>query len=256
MERTLVRRDLVYRSGGDEPLTMDVYYPHEAGPSARLPAVVFVAGYNDVGYEKMLGRKFKEMAMSISWGQLVAASGIVAITYTNRKPAEDLDALLRHLTQEAASLGIDANRIGIFASSGNAALAVSALLQDGREGRNLLQCGVLLYGYTMDLDGSTGVADAAQTFRFTYPNREQSLDDLRATLPLFIVRAGQDQFPQLNESLERFLAAALRRNLPLTFVNHAEGSHAFDLMEDCDASRTIICQVLDFLRTQLTPAGS
>ena len=30
----------------------------------------------------------------------------------------------------------------------------------------------------LDLDGATGVADAAQTFRFTNPNAGKSIDDL------------------------------------------------------------------------------
>jgi hypothetical protein len=40
----------------------------------------------------MLGCRFKEMAMSVSWGQLIAASGMIAIAYTNREPAADLNA--------------------------------------------------------------------------------------------------------------------------------------------------------------------
>ena len=94
MERANIRKDVVYRTAEAGPLTMDLYYPEHLATGARLPAVVLVAGYSDVGYEKMLGVKFKEMAMSMSWGQLIAASGMVAIAYTNREPAADLDALL------------------------------------------------------------------------------------------------------------------------------------------------------------------
>ena len=248
MERAAVRKDQVYRTTDAGPLTMDLYYPPDAQEGSRRPAVVFVAGYSDVGYEKMLGCKFKEMAMSVSWGQLVAASGLVAIAYTNREPKADLDALLQHVRQNAASLGIDGNRIGVWASSGNVPLALSALMQ--RETADFLTCGVLLYGFMLDLDGATGVAEAAQTFRFTNPNTGKSLDDLPPDLPLFIVRAGQDQFPHLNDSIDRFVAGALARNLPITLVNHATGPHAFDLMQDSETSREIIRQILGFLRSQ------
>ena len=66
MERALVRKDIVYRTTDAGPLTLDLYSPADAADDAT-PAVILVAGYNDVGYEKMLGVKFKEMGMSISW---------------------------------------------------------------------------------------------------------------------------------------------------------------------------------------------
>ena len=253
MERATIRKDVVYRTTDAGPLTMDLYYPADFKIGARLPAVVFVAGYSDVGYEKTLGCKFKEMAMSVSWGQLAAASGLVAIAYTNREPAADLDALLQHVRQNAATLGIDENRIGVWACSGNVPLALWAVMEAGRD---FLKCAVLLYGYMIDLDGATGVAEAAQMFRFTNPNAGTSIDDLPQNVALFIVRAGQEQFAHLNDSIDRFLAQAVTRNLPITFVNHATGPHAFDLLQDSETSREIIRQILSFLRSQLLVEGS
>jgi hypothetical protein len=252
MDNATIRKDVVYRTTDAGPLTMDVYYPADVTSGARLPAVVFVAGYNDVGYEKMLGCRFKEMAMSVSWGQLTAASGLVAIAYTNRDPAADLGALLQHVRQNAPALGIDENRIGVFACSGNVPLALWALMQ---EGRDFLKCAALLYGFMLDLDGATGVAEAAQMFRFTNPTAGTSIADLPPTLPLFIVRAGQEQFPHLNDSIDRFVAKALTRNQPITFVNHATGPHSFDLLHDSETTREIIRQLLSFLRSQLLVEG-
>lgn len=248
MERALVRKDLVYRTGADGPLTMDVYSPEDTVAATPLPAVVLVAGYNDVGYEKMLGVKFKEMAMSVSWSQLIAASGLIAITYTNREPAADLDALLQHVRDHADGLGIDGDRIGVLACSGNVPLALSTLIAHGR---TFLMCGALLYGFMLDLDGATGVAEAATAFRFTNPNAGKSLDDMRQDLPLFIARAGLEQFPNLNDSIDRFVAQAVADNRPITLVNHATGPHSFDLLDDSEISREIIRQVLGFLRSRL-----
>ena len=256
MERAVVRGDIVYRTTAAGPLTMDLYRPADAAGGARLPAVIFVAGYNDVGYEKVFGRKFKDMAMSVSWGQLVAASGMVAIAYTNREPVDDLDALLVYVRENAAALGIDERRVGVWATSGNVPLALWALMRreqmaaPGPKGPGL-RCGALLYGFMLDLDGATGVTDAAQSFRFTNPNAGASLEDLGKDLPLLIVRAGQEQFPGLNDSIDRFFATALTLNRPITLVNHATGPHAFDLLDDSDTSRAIIRQVLDFLQASL-----
>ena len=246
MERAAIQHDVVYRTTEAGPLTMDVYAPADAPAGARLPAVVLVAGYNDAGYEKMLGRKFKEMAMSVCWGQLIAASGMVAIAYTNREPVADLDALLEHLRQHAAALGIDEQRIGVWACSGNVPLALWALM------RGDLRCGALLYGFMLDLDGATGVAEAAQAFRFTNPNAGASLENLKDDLPLLIVRAGQEQFPGLNESIDRFFAKALTLNRPITLINHATGPHLFDLLDNSETSREIVRQVLTWMRTSLT----
>ncbi|MGH9140463.1 MAG: alpha/beta hydrolase [Vicinamibacterales bacterium] len=250
MERVGIRKDLVYRTSDAGPLTMDLYHPPGAF-GAPLPAVVLVAGYNDVGYKKMLGCRFKDMAMSVSWAQLAAASGMIAIAYTNREPVSDLDALLEHVRQSAAELGIDQGRIAVHACSGSVPLALWALMQ-----HDFLRCGVLLYGYMIDLDGASDVATAAAQFRFVNPAVGRSINDLRETLPLFIARAGLDQFPGLNESIDRFVMSALALNRPLTLVNHATGPHAFDILQDDETSREIVRRALGFLASQLTPAGS
>jgi hypothetical protein len=253
MERAVVRKDVVYRTTDAGPLTMDVYSPAAAAAGTPWPAVVIVAGYNDAGAEKVFGCKFKEMGMVESWAQLIAASGVMTIAYTNREPAADLDALLHHVRENAASLQIDGDRLGVFAASGNVPLALWALMQPDR---GFLRCAALLCGFMLDLDGATDVADAALAFRFTNPNAGKSIDDLPPALPLFIVRAGQDQFAGLNDSIDRFVAGALARNRPITVVNHATGPHGFDLLQDSETSRQIIRQVLHFLSAQLTPAVS
>lgn len=248
MDGVTVRRDDVYRVTDEGALTMDLYYPPDAKSGARLPAVVVVAGFPDPGVQKHVGCKFKEMGSSVSWGQLVAASGMVAITYTNREPAADVDALLQHVRQNATSLGIDENRIGVWASSGNVPLALSVLMQGSSD---YLKCAVLCYGFMLDLDGATGVAEAARQWGFVNRCAGKSVSDLPKDLPLFIVRAGQDQFPHLNDAVDRFVANALTSNLPLTFVNHASGPHSFDLFDDTATSREIIRQILAFMRFHL-----
>ena len=143
---------------------------------------------------------------------------------------------------------MDENRLGVLACSGSVPLALSALMENHR---GILKCAALLYGFMLDLDGATGVAEGAQAFRFTNPNAGKTVEDLPLDLPLFIARAGQEQFAGLNDAMDRFLVHAVRRNLPITFVNHAKGPHAFDLLDDSEPSREIIRQVLSFLRSYL-----
>jgi hypothetical protein len=248
VEAVTVRRDMTYRVTEAGPLGMDLYSPPDSKSGARRPAAVFAIGFSDVGAQKILGCQFREMDSYVSWARLVAASGMVAITYTNRDPATDIRALFQYVRQNAESLGIDENRIGLWACSGNVPLALSLLM---REGREPVRCAALLYGYTLDLDGSTSVADAARTRGFVNPCAGKLLDDLSPDVPLFIARAGADEMPSLNETLDRLLVKALARNLPVTFVNHPAAPHAFDLFDDSETSREIIRQALAFLRCHL-----
>jgi len=247
-----VRRGLEYRTTDAGALTMDLYRPATAGDGAKLPIVVIVAGYRDAGFQRMLGCSFKDMGSTVGWARLMAASGIAAIAYTNREPVADLEEMLRHLRANGAHLGLDGERIGLWASSGNAPLALWAMMAGG-EARP--RCAALLYPYTLDLDGHTGVAEAAAMFRFENPAAGMSAADLPSEVPFFLARAGLDEMPRLNETLDRFLVAALSRNLQVTMTNHSAGPHAFDLLDDSETSREIVRATLQFLRTHLLGGG-
>lgn len=248
MEEVSVRRDIEYRADEAGALTLDIYYPPSASGGTRLPAVVFVAGYPDEGFAAHLGCKFKEMGALVSWGRLTAAAGVAAVTYTNREPARDAHAVLEYVRRNADALGVDENRIGLWAGSGNVPLALSLLM---REGGERPRCAVLCYGYTLDLAGSEGVAEASRTWGFVNPCAARRVGELPPRVPLFVARAGRDEMPRLNETLDRFVCEALKHNLPLTLTNHAEGRHAFDLFDDGETSREVVRQILAFMRVHL-----
>jgi dienelactone hydrolase len=246
MESAIVQRDVPYGADGTGSVAMDLYYPSAAAPGAALPAIVVVLGYPP-REPNPLGCAFKEMEWSVSWGRLIAASGIVAIFYTNRTPEADLRALLDHIRKNAESLWIDRRRLGLFASSGSGPLALATLIEE----RDALRCAALCYPHTLDAGGSTAIAESAAKWGFVNPTARKSARDLPPDVPLFVARAGQDEFPHLNEALDRFVADALARDLPVTVVNHAGAPHAFDLIHDSDATREIIRQLLRFLQFHL-----
>jgi hypothetical protein len=113
-------------------------------------------------------------------------------------------------------------------------------------------CAVFGYGCLLDLDDATDVADAARQFGFVNPGVGRTMTDLRRDVPLFITRAGRDEFPGMTASIDNFIRQGLAENLPLTLVNYAEGRHAFDLFDDSPTSRDIVIQTLRFLRQHLT----
>jgi hypothetical protein len=254
MDAVPVRRDIEYAVVDGEAQTLDVYYPPEPRAGVAVPVVVFVTGFPDAGMKAAVGCRFKEMGSYTSWARLVAASGMSAVLYTNHRPAEDVKAVLEYLRAQSAPLGVNARCMGVWACSANVPNALAVLSASAKDAglRERVRCAALCYGYMLDIGGATHVADAQRTFRFANAEGLQAAD--LPAVPLFIARAGRDETPHVNDSLDLCAAEALRLNLPLTLVNHPTGPHAFDIVDDSPTSREIVKQILGFFRHHLLPA--
>jgi hypothetical protein len=125
-------------------------------------------------------------------------------------------------------------------------VALSAVMRDAS-----LKCAALITGFTMDLDGSTTVADAAKQHLFVDACAGKSVDDLPDGVPMLFIRAGREWFPGLNDALDNVVAKAIARNLPVTLVNHATGTHGFEFDQDNELSREMVRRVLRFLQWHL-----
>ena len=189
-------------------------------------AVIIVNGYRDAGFEKFVGCKFMDMGWTTSWARLLAVSGLTAITYTTTDPEADLRNVIEH-----ARARFDC--VGLLATSGHGPLAVSML--------SAVDFAALITPYTID------VPEAARAFGFVVP--EVDVDKQDCLSSTFVARGGRDEMPGLNETLDRFVADALRRNAPLTLVNHASGVHSFDLFDETDESRNVVKAMLAWLAT-------
>ena len=69
--------------------------------------------------------------------------------------------------------------------------------------------------------------------------------------PLFIARAGRDQVPTMDDSIDRFIWEAVEKDVALTFANHRQGVHGADNQNDDDRSREIIQSALAFMKFHL-----
>ncbi len=69
--------------------------------------------------------------------------------------------------------------------------------------------------------------------------------------PMFVARAGLDQIPTMNDSIDRFVKEAIDNNICLDFANHPTGVHGFDNQNDDARSREIIQKVIAFLKEHL-----
>jgi acetyl esterase/lipase len=221
-----VRDGLAYTEAGGRQLLMDVYLPAGREVGSRLPAVLLVHG--EAPPEVLRG--VRGWGQYRGWGRLLAAEGLAGVAVEHRAVAEagfegvvgELGAALAAVRDRAGELGIDPGRLAFAGFSAGVPLTVAALAGPAAG----VRCAALCYGPPGDVEPWPGLPS------------------------LLLVRAGQDD-PHLNRSIDTFVAAADAAGLPVELVEHPDGHHAFDLLDDTDASRDAIRRVLAFLRDQL-----
>jgi len=83
-------------------------------------------------------------------------------------------------------------------------------------------------------------------------------DDINLNLnaPMMLIRAGMDNVPYLNQTLNEFLNLAQKNNLPVTLINYPNGVHGFDAFNDNDTTRMIIESTIEFWRFYLFNSNS
>jgi acetyl esterase/lipase len=225
-ERVEVRPGLVYAEAGSRELAMDLYLPADRAPGSRLPAVLLVHGEAP----SAVLRGVRGWGQYTGWGRLLAGEGLAGVAVEHRAVAEagfegavaELGAALAAVRDRAGELGLDPDRLALVGFSAGVPLAAATLTGPAAG----VRCAALCYGPLDDLDPDT-----------TFP-------------PLLVVRAGRDR-PDLNRTIDEFVTAAEARRLPVELVDHPDGHHAFDVLDDTDASRDAIRRILEFLREQL-----
>ena len=188
--------------------------------------IVMVSGYPDEGFKRHTGFAFAEMPHTLQWAERFRSIGLTPVTYSPSDPVADLKSLIDDLDEPPL----------LFATSGNVPTALSIL--------HRARGAAFLYGYMLGAD------DAAKQFRFANPLAGKTFDDLPWTTPVFIARAGNDQMPGLNATIDAYVAEGLKHDSPLTLVNVPGAAHALDLESDA-----IAADVLPFL-TRLAAAPS
>jgi dienelactone hydrolase len=234
-----VREGISY---ADEARVFDIYLPEQVEGSA--PVVVLVTGYPDPGFEERVGMKQMQVRAYRDWAKLLAASGMAAVIYSNVEPVEDAFLLLDFLRSEAAQLQIDPKRIAVWSCSGNVPNAINVLHKECS-----LRCAVLLYGFMLDAAESSVLLETSKTFGFANPHK--GMENFPENTPILVIRAGKDELPGLNESIDNFEAEAVARNSPVSVIRYPEGVHAFDSLDDSQRSIEMIKLCVGFLRLRL-----
>ncbi len=252
MDQAYVSRDHIYKKVGAQELMCDIYSPPDAG-NQPLPAVIFVHG--DGLAERLEGAR--GWGQYISWGELIAASGMRAVIAHHRSsmghtrmqdPASDVDDLVAHVRSQSTVYGIDSQRLAIWMCSAGGPFGMRTAI---RNTPPYIKA-IVAYYALLDLlhlrETIPPLLDekTIQEFSPTY-----TLDDAVGSIaPLFMVKVAHDS-PHFNQSIDRFVAKVEAKRADIQTVIHPEGQHGFDIFNDDETSRSIIQQTLTFLQAHL-----
>ena len=247
MERIAPRANLIYKTTEACPLHADLYLP----PSVATPApvVIFIHGGIPEGLETIP----KDWGVFVSWGQLMAASGIAGVAFNHRmrwnngfvpgsieKAADDLADLIRQLRDNSSDLHVDADRICLVAFSAGGPMLAAPMLEQYAG----VRCMVALYPYL----GDTTLPDAKDAARYSAVG---ALVARRGDVaPLLVAKAGKDM-ALINDSIDTFSKHARELETKIQVVTHPEGVHGFDTLNDDETSRAIIRQTVEFIGQHL-----
>ena len=214
-----------------EGLTMDVYYPPDFDFTHNLPVVILVNGFKDEEFQQWWsGCKLKDHGLFVSWAQLVAASGMIAISYETQNPNVDVRDLIDYTRANAPLLRVDGDRICLSGRSSTPQTALVALTITSAEYRDSLVCAVFLYG-DLSIGGNLG-------------------ERLPPDTAFLIVKGGRDDHG-VNGSIDLFVEKAREAGFPVEFIEYEDGVHGYDAQQDTDESREIIKRTLEFIKMHL-----
>ena len=231
-------------------IPFDIYRPAASG--GPRPVVLFVHGDAAPG---VLGGA-KNWGQFTSWGRMMAAHGMVGITFNHSSllartqtdlVIAEITAMLEMVRSRGPELGGDGDRVAICSISACApfglTVAYAALPP--------VRCAVAGYGPLVpeiDPDYTESSVTAADLERSAPMWLLESLGP--AVPPTLVLKAGLDR-PPVNKGIDAFVGRASELGAPVELVVHESGHHAFDVLDDDDRSREIIKLTVAFLATHL-----
>ena len=250
MDRVKVVQNLKYTSTIDPNILMDIYLPPDLSQSEKRPAVIFIHGGAKPEWTA------KDWGVYTTWGRLIAASGFIGVTFTHRleypnmsleNAGQDVIAAINYVRANADKYSVDKDRLCLIAYSAGGPMLSLAMRGD----MPYVRCLVGFYAF-MDVRQSdyskTEKTETVSAFSpITYLQKDAS-----TIPPILIARAGRDEVPTMDDSIDRFVREALVRNIALTLANHPQGVHGFDNQNNDDRSREIIRSAIAFMQFHLS----
>jgi acetyl esterase/lipase len=233
-----IREGLVYKTVADTPLHFDLYAP--AAGLGALPAVILIHG----GPGPALGARRWQVFRS--YGRVLAATGMIGIAFDHRllgldrypDSAADVADLVRHVRDQSRPLGIDPTRLALWAFSGGGPLLAAPLRERPSYLKLIVAYYTVMHRFGNDQDATFSTIAALGPDASNAP-------------PILVARAGLDMFPEINPSIDRFVAAANSAGATVDLLTHPTGRHSFDILDPGDRSSQIIERTLAALRHSL-----
>lgn len=248
MEKVVRHQGIIYHSTNGVDLKADIYLPPDGGKDNNYPVVILVNGYPDSAVNEIWGRDQKDLQLFVSWGELLAASGIATVSYQTQFSLSETDSLINFLSDNSEEYGIDIKRIGVFGASANTLAAQSLMNKDYYN----IKCAVLYYGILLTPDHRFFASiDSAATMYGFYWSDLRPITSIPTNTPMLITKAGNDEFQIVTETTDYYVSEALKSNAHVTYIHYPEGQHDFDILDDTETSRLIIKQTVEFLKTYL-----
>jgi hypothetical protein len=234
----------------DGPLTFDIYYPPSMRGNERLPVVILVVGFHDEIMRSWFGIPLKDHGLYTSWGRLIAASGMIAVSYQTTEP-DDLIRFIDYIRQQSDALKIDPNSIGLWAMSACPVMASSYAFQSNRE---FIKFGVFTYGqiWTPDNYAVDLIREDAALLGYWFEELPEPTV-WRTDMPILLVRCYKDA-EVVHETVDYFYEVGVRdHNMDISMIRYDQGykgeygAHGFDYLQDTQRSAEIIAEEVAFM---------
>ena len=245
-----IERDLVYRTDAERVLRLDVYRP------ARVDVAPVVFLVNGDASEEVIATA-KDWGVYRSYGEHLAARGLVGVPFNHRSTvrgeameaaAADVRSAIAFVREHASELGVDKERVGVWAFSAGGPFGLAPLLQRRPD---WLRCAAGFYMF-WDLGPFRASLPSVTNESIRRWSCLTALDPESPDLPpLLLARAGRDSAPLL-EGTDTFVRRARQRGFDLTVLDHPTGQHGFDTRDDDERSREIIREALEFFVRRLS----
>ncbi|MEN8193328.1 MAG: hypothetical protein ABFS12_10970 [Bacteroidota bacterium] len=248
MDDVISHEGVIYHSVNGIDLRADIYLPPTKEGNVNFPLVILVNDYPDSIINHYWGCDQKDLELFISWGELIAASGIAAVAYQTQFSHSETDSLIHFLGENAEKYRVDMNRLCVFGASANTLAAQSLMENNDLK----IKCAILNYGIllTPDLKYFAAIDSAANMYGF-YLKDLRPITSIPSNIPLMVTKAGKDQFDIVTKTTDHFVSEAIKSNAELTYIHYPEGQHDFDILDNTKTSKLIIRQTIDFLTTHL-----
>lgn len=219
-KQVVLRPDIPFARLGSRDLKLDLYAP--PGKRGLRPAVVFINAVGDSPQDPV-----RRWGIYASWPRLVAAHGMIGISMDAEREQiqESLRGLFNFLRDKGRTIGVDPDRIGVYAASANVSGAHEYLVSDSV---------------------TPGIRAAAYYYGGVPQGRK------RKDLPVLFIQA-QGDAPRMASALGPLWQEVVDSALPWTLVFGRGMPHAFDALTDSDDARHLIQQTLAFWDAYLAP---